>query len=124
MPDYLLLIALGPVQDFIMTARRTRDLWFGSYLLSEVSKAVAKNLAGQTLIFPNPLNISDLEPSNPESLNVCNIILCQLNTDSEEKAREFARQAVEAAKNRLRQIRNVVLDDVLNLQGVDRKKAE
>jgi hypothetical protein len=32
--SYLLAISVGPVQEFIVAARRTRDLWFGSYLLS------------------------------------------------------------------------------------------
>ena len=39
--NHLLQIAIGPVQEFIAAARRTRDLWFGSYLLSEISKAAA-----------------------------------------------------------------------------------
>jgi CRISPR-associated protein Cmr2 len=42
--NYLISIALGPVQDFISTARRSRDLWFGSWLLSELSKAVAHEI--------------------------------------------------------------------------------
>lgn len=29
---YLLAIRIGPVQEFIAAARRTRDLWFGSTL--------------------------------------------------------------------------------------------
>lgn len=41
MPTYLATLAIGPVQGFIAAARRSRDLWFGSYLLSEVSKAAA-----------------------------------------------------------------------------------
>jgi CRISPR-associated protein Cmr2 len=50
----LLLISLGPVQDFIAQARRSRDLWFGSHLLSELSRAAAASLAsdGVRLIFP------------------------------------------------------------------------
>ena len=42
---HLLLVSLGPVQDFIAQARRSRDLWFGSHLLSELSRAAAKSLA-------------------------------------------------------------------------------
>jgi CRISPR-associated protein Cmr2 len=51
---HLILVSLGPVQDFIAQARRTRDLWFGSHLLSELSRAAAKALAiqGTELIFP------------------------------------------------------------------------
>ena len=39
---YLISIAIGPVQDFIASARRSRDLWFGSWLLSELSKTAAR----------------------------------------------------------------------------------
>lgn len=38
---YLFLWSCGPVQDFIASARKGRDLWFGSWLLSEVSGAAA-----------------------------------------------------------------------------------
>ncbi|WP_310551499.1 type III-B CRISPR-associated protein Cas10/Cmr2 [Paenibacillus glufosinatiresistens] len=40
----LIVISLGPVQDFIAQARKTRDLWFGSFLLSELSRAAALRL--------------------------------------------------------------------------------
>ncbi len=53
----VLLMSLGPVQDFIATARKCHDLWSGSWLLSELSKAAAdgaQQAAGglETLIFP------------------------------------------------------------------------
>ena len=34
---YLLKVSIGPVQEFIAEARKTRDLWVGSYLLSRVT---------------------------------------------------------------------------------------
>ena len=51
---HLLSISVGPVQDFIAQARRTRDLWYGSHLLSELSRAAAKAVADGDgkLIFP------------------------------------------------------------------------
>lgn len=54
MNGHLLLIVLGPVQDFIAQARRTRDFWFGSQLLSDLSGAAARKLAAgdARLIFP------------------------------------------------------------------------
>ncbi|MGH8479276.1 MAG: type III-B CRISPR-associated protein Cas10/Cmr2 [Gammaproteobacteria bacterium] len=62
MSHTLLLVAIGPVQQFIGQARRMRDLWFGSHLLSEMSRAAARSLAtsGWTLIFP-ALNAGDPE---------------------------------------------------------------
>ena len=54
MTAHLLLVTLGPVQDFIAQARRTRDLWYGSHMLSELGRAAARALVGgdAQLIFP------------------------------------------------------------------------
>jgi CRISPR-associated protein Cmr2 len=78
MTAFLIQLAIGPVQGFISTARRTRDLWFGSWLLSEVSKSVARHLAsgGGRLVFPNPAHLQDLAPGSP--LLVANIVLAQI----------------------------------------------
>lgn len=53
---YLISVAVGPVQDFIASARRSRDLWFGSWLLSELSKTVAETIGEKNLIFPSNLD--------------------------------------------------------------------
>ncbi|MFY2560071.1 type III-B CRISPR-associated protein Cas10/Cmr2 [Corallococcus terminator] len=54
--SHVLVLKVGPVQGFLAQARRTRDLWFGSYLLSCLSRAMACALrdAGAELIFPHP----------------------------------------------------------------------
>lgn len=77
--SHLLAIAVGPVQEFIVAARRTRDLWFGSYLLSEISKATAKAVQDHRgeLIFPAPADPGDLQPGS--GFNVANIVLAALN---------------------------------------------
>jgi CRISPR-associated protein Cmr2 len=53
--NHLLVISLGPVQEFIAAARRTQDLQAGSRLLVELARAaaVAVRNAGGTLIFPS-----------------------------------------------------------------------
>ena len=92
--SWLLQISVGPVQEFIAAARRTRDLWFGSSMLSEISKAAAKAVKGAKaeLIFPEPNG--DLSPES--DLNVANVILARASGDAEamnalaEKAREAA----------------------------------
>jgi CRISPR-associated protein Cmr2 len=38
----LLLVSLGPVQSFIVTARKSSDLWFGSWLLAELAREAAR----------------------------------------------------------------------------------
>lgn len=88
MSAHLLLITIGPVQDFIAQARRTRDLWYGSHLLSELGRAAARAMVdgGARLIFP-ALNYNDpqlkhcLAPlrddgSQPES--IANKLLAEL----------------------------------------------
>lgn len=56
----LLLFQAGPVQDFIVAARSTRDLWSGSYLLAwlmitaaRAVKSKAGTPASETFIFPH-----------------------------------------------------------------------
>ncbi|MBK8265600.1 MAG: hypothetical protein IPK80_30260 [Nannocystis sp.] len=58
----LLILTLGPVQDFIAAARRCRDLWFGSWLLSERSKAGAAAIAAALRHRRPPLPIPEGSP--------------------------------------------------------------
>jgi len=52
---YLLKVTITPVQEFISEARKTRDLWVGSYLLSMVSYRALEpfiNAPGCEIIYP------------------------------------------------------------------------
>lgn len=67
--EHLLLIHIGPVQDFIATARKCQDLWFGSWLLSELARSVAESLAhtvpgSGVLIFPGEYKAKDASVAN------------------------------------------------------------
>lgn len=73
---HLVLIAVGPVQDFIAAGRKVRDIWYGSHCLSELSKRLAAKLhqTGCELVFPSPGNLAeDLLPNS--GLCVVNRIL-------------------------------------------------
>lgn len=72
--EHLLIISIGPVQDFIAAARKCQDLWFGSFLLSELSATIAQSLATQhaELIFPG----SKLEAV--DQISVANKIVARL----------------------------------------------
>lgn len=52
----LLAVSLGPVQDFIATARTTSDLWAGSHLLSrmawEAMSVVCEKFGPESILFP------------------------------------------------------------------------
>src|SRR5690242_8743467 len=105
MTTHLLLVTLGPVQDFIAQARRTRDLWYGSHLLSELSRAAARTLIdeGGKLIFPS-LETGDaqlvtcLAPLRDDTTppqNIANKLLAEVpeGTDPQQLAKA-ARKAV------------------------------
>ncbi|WP_110513131.1 type III-B CRISPR-associated protein Cas10/Cmr2 [Herpetosiphon llansteffanensis] len=105
MTNSLLLISIGPVQDFIASARRTRDLWFGSWLLSEMAKAAAKSIyetqGKEALIFPYPTNLpQDLEPNS--AFNVPNKILVKIKDDPKVQA-VLAHQALTTRLNEIRE---------------------
>jgi CRISPR-associated protein Cmr2 len=105
MTAHLLLVTLGPVQDFIAQARRTRDLWHGSHLLSELGRAAARALVdgGAKLIFPAlragdvqliacraPLRDDDTPPQN-----IANKLLAEVPEDTDpQQLAKAARRAV------------------------------
>ena len=56
MSDMFLHFSIGPVQSFVSQARRTRDFWAGSFLLSwmvGVTVAFVKRAGGE-IVFPKP----------------------------------------------------------------------
>ena len=105
MTAHLLLVTLGPVQDFIAQARRTRDLWYGSHLLSELGRAAARALVdgGAKLIFPS-LQIGDaqlvacLAPLRDDTRppqNIANKLLAEVPDDTNpQQLAKAARKAV------------------------------
>lgn len=116
MSKHLLLVTLGPVQDFIAQARRTRDLWFGSHLLSELSRAAAKSLAenGAELIFPALAKgdpeltaCDEMTRGSKPPLNVANKLLAVVPDSIDPshaagRAREAAMQCLRGAAYRVK----------------------
>ncbi|HEX6898598.1 MAG TPA: type III-B CRISPR-associated protein Cas10/Cmr2 [Thermoanaerobaculia bacterium] len=102
---HVLIITLGPIQDFIAAARRSRDLWFGSWLLSELSKATAKAMADEcgldSLVFPGVLKAEELDPGSDTS--VANKIVVRVPEDQDPAlVAEKGRQGMESRLERLR----------------------
>ncbi len=110
MGAYWLSISIGPVQGFIAAARRTRDLWYGSWLLSEISKAAALDLheQGVRIVLPGVESAAELQPDS--DLNVTNKILAHV-PDPLDPAQVFA-SAERAAWARLRSEAGQVLGDI------------
>ncbi len=94
-----MLFSIGPVQEFIAQARRTRDLWFGSYLLSELSKAAAMKFADckGELIYPyisNELIQLKCDDQRLKSLKVPNKVLGIVKTNDPNRVAWEVRQAI------------------------------
>jgi CRISPR-associated protein Cmr2 len=68
-PKYLLSFSIGPVQDFISSARTVRDLWSGSYILSWLTaKAIS-------LVIKEPQNVKLIYLDKPEEHPLIKLIL-------------------------------------------------
>ncbi len=107
---HLMIFHVGPVQEFILTARRSRDLWFGSWLLSELSKSVALEIAQRNngiecLIFPAPQNLDELHSKNFQSPNKVIAVVGQ-------QPEELAKAVREVLLKRLRGIREDAFQEI------------
>lgn len=107
MERYLVTLSLGPVQSLIGAARRTRDLWCGSWLLSEAARAAARVLHQRQpgcLIFPCPeAPDTDLKPQDKpgDAANVANILRAEVHVPDAAAARALCEEAKAAAASRL-----------------------
>ena len=99
--QYLFSVAIGPAQEFIAAARRTRDLWFSSCLLSELSKAAANAIGKDHLIFPAITDENDLAPDS--EFNVVNKILARIDTDNPQAIGDEVKRVVLARLETIRE---------------------
>lgn len=107
MQTYLFLMTIGPVQDFIAAARRSRDLWSGSHLLSDLARqaAIVLREAGATLIFPAQ---EDLDVHEVVNRLLAEVIAPpdQLGPQIEMAVRKHLRQQAEKVFDRIPGLRN------------------
>lgn len=95
MKTYLMLFSIGPVQEFIAQARKTRDLWFGSHVLSEISKEAAQTLVQHyraTMIFP--YLTPEMLDEKLDHLKVANKVVAVVQHDNPREVAYRTRQAV------------------------------
>lgn len=108
MARFLVALSLGPVQSLIADARRTRDLWCGSWLLSEATRAAARVLhRGQPgcLVFPSlddPDN--DLEPQDEpgDGASIANVLRADVTLTNTDAVLELCTEAKSAAIARVK----------------------
>ena len=113
---HLLNISIGPVQEFIASARRCQDLWFGSHLLSELAKACACGISAHPLvgegavIFPGGLSTQMLTQDSTTS--VANKLLVTVASEDRADSDAVAEAGRSALMARLAEIRTDVFNRV------------
>ncbi|MGP5437422.1 type III-B CRISPR-associated protein Cas10/Cmr2 [Psychrobacter alimentarius] len=100
MNQYLVMLSIGPVQSMIAAARRSRDLWSGSWLLSELAKSCAKSLKeqGANLIFPYVDNASLLQMNS--DFSVGNKLQVVIEANNIDELVQIINQAKKATQDR------------------------
>lgn len=106
---YILLIHIGPVQEFIAAARKTRDLAAASSLLSSLSAKGATICAAKgNLVFPALSNDGAISPSGlPNKL----FVIC-------DNPHELADEVIKAIKEELLREWNKAIEGLQNLIDV------
>lgn len=103
--SHVLAIHLGPVQEFLAAARRTRDLWFGSWLLSELARAAGLAIEARSpgsLIFPAAGWLEDLDAT------FANKLLARVPDDPE----GVVAAAISAIERRLEELRVAAFEPI------------
>lgn len=137
MPKYVFAFSVGPVADFISGGRRSRDLWYGSRLVAEVTRKVAESvqlsLDGHLLI-PSPARLKKtyVDPFSHEGPMISNRVLGYTGDVQESdvvKALETARDTAHAfladEMTRLRSYPKLemILDDNVFAREIDAVRA-
>jgi len=101
MSQHILIFTLGPVQSFIAEARRTQDLYAGSYILAELSRAAAQ-AAGGNLVYPVSEMVSRSEASVPNKFVTIvddpQEAACQARAAVEQRWHSFGQKALKSGK--------------------------
>lgn len=107
MNQYVFIFSIGPVQSFIAEARRTADLYAGSYILSQLSAAAAKTITPpHQLIFPHPDTV-DKETGTPNKLVA--VLQIEAGQDVAGVIKHMADKAQKAAENCWHNISSIAL---------------
>ena len=108
MNQYVLMLSVGPVQGFIAAARRSRDLWSGSWLLSEMAKACAQYLYQNKaqMVFPYITKETEDQLKANSDFSVGNKIQVLVEANSIDEIKALAQQASGAAKQRFKDVAN------------------
>ncbi len=113
---YMLIFSIGPVQSLITQARKTRDLWLGSYLLAKLMEAamegVEKNRIEKQIayevVFPANRKVNGYIPDLPNKY----IALFSTAEDAEKAANKSVDSIKELWNTVQKEVKAKVFDDI------------
>ncbi len=110
MTEYMLMYSVGPVQTFITQARKTRDLWQGSFLLSKLMSAAmtvdkSSTQVALPLVFPESPVVNDTISNIPNKFVAV--------FDDPEQARTAARECTKRLQDWWKTTHEIVWKEVV-----------
>ena len=109
MKNYLFLFSIGPVQSFISQARKTQDLYAGSFILSTLINSVMKKIQDKkvnfSFVFPH-----DVSDSNP------NRFVIKVSASSESEVTALGKELENFAKEQFVQLVQSSTEKILSVQ--------
>src|SRR5260370_35170571 len=117
MTQRMLMFSVGAVQSFIAQARKTRDRWLGSFLLSTLMEAAMKGISGE-FVFPSKRTIEGNIPDLPNKY-----IAIFTTSDDAKNAVTLSQDQIGKQWHKIQEeVRNEVISD--NIKAKDRAVAE
>ena len=121
----MLMFTIGPVQSFIEAARKTEDLWMGSYILSYLVAKAMDKIRGEDveLIYPAIRSQSSFDFWKQQSFitpSFPNLFLAIGNgiEVSHDALVKRAKDAENTVKNEFRRMAECVIDEAFSHSGV------
>lgn len=112
----MLFFSLGPVQPFIEQARKTRDLWIGSKLLSEFMEVAISNINDDQLVYPEKRKTNDKQAiGDTDASNIPNKYIAIF--DDPVQARAVVERSKEQIAKYWQDKCNIVWREVINNYG-------
>jgi len=119
-----LIFQIGPVQEFIMSARRTQDFWAGSYLISYLTwqaiKTITDKLGPDAILYPSmrgqPLLDRELG-LDEERLEIASLPHRFVALVPADEAEKLATDASEAVRREWQMISDAVRDSINEWAG-------
>lgn len=109
----LLAFHIGPVQEFIVAARRTQDFWMGSWLLSHLSRQAIETALGNGAVLILPHKLKSDNERDPTDADTTNHFTARLPDESTSSVPEQIERVVRGEWTRIaEEVRQKFFSDV------------